>query len=169
MRKLEVVQVADGSWELIHPRCARARQEDIHEVEQLISAGETEIAQDELRWLLSECHDFLTAHKLLGDLALAAGDLRLARGHYGYAYQLGIQAIDRAGKVDLLPSERTANSVFFAAGDGLARCLMKLGKRGLANDVVERLTKLDPRDRLQTREILVSNQTIRPRRRKRRR
>ncbi len=104
------------------------RQDDIEEVEKMIAAGETEIALDELRWLLSECRDFLAAHKLLGDLALAAGDFRLARGHYGYAYQLGIAAIDRAGTIDALPSDRAANQAFFAAGQGLVNCLTKLGK-----------------------------------------
>ncbi len=62
----------------------------------MVAAGETEIARDELRWLLSECHDFLAAHKLLGDLALADNDVRLARGHFGYAYQIGLKAIERS-------------------------------------------------------------------------
>jgi tetratricopeptide (TPR) repeat protein len=166
VRKLEVARSVDGAWEFVHPNCARARQDDIEEVEKMIAADEMEIAQDELRWLLSECHDFLAAHKVLGDLAIAAGDLRLARGHYGYAYQLGIQAIDRAGKVDSLLSDRSANQMFFAAGHGLVSCLVQLGKRDLASAALERLTKLDPRDLLQIKQIMASNQLARKRRRR---
>ena len=105
-------------------------------------------------WLLSECRDFLVAHKLLGDLAVAAGDFRLARGHYGYAYQLGIAAIDRAGTIDALPSDRAANQAFFAAGQGLVNCLTKLGKHGMAKEVAARLLKLDQRDLLQINQIV---------------
>jgi hypothetical protein len=155
-RKVEVAQAPDGAWELVHPRCARTRQEDIEEVEKMIAAGEMEIAQDELRWLLSECHDFIAAHKMLGDVALAASDFRLARGHFGYAYQLGTQAIDRCGKVDSLPSDRPSNQPFFAAGHGAVTCLLKLGKRGLAKEIAERLLKLDPRDLLQLQKRLAS-------------
>ncbi len=113
----------------------------------MIAAGENEIARDELRWLLSECHDFLAAHKLLGDLALAENDVRLARGHFGYAYQIGLKAIDQAG-AKFLPFAQAANQPFFEAGKGLAQCLFKLGKRGLARDVVRRLLEFDPSDPL---------------------
>ena len=30
--------VDDGAWELVHPRCAKARAEDLEEVEQMIEA-----------------------------------------------------------------------------------------------------------------------------------
>jgi tetratricopeptide (TPR) repeat protein len=168
-RKVEVAQAADGAWELVHPRCARTRQEDIEEVEKMIAAGEMEIAQDELRWLLSECHDFIAAHQLLGDVALTAGDFRLARGHFGYAYQLGTQAIDRCGKVDSLPSDRPSNQPFFAAACGLVNCLLKLGKRGLAKEITERLLKFDPRDLLQLQKLLASDRSENKPRPKRRR
>ncbi len=101
---------------LVHPRCAKARQDDLEEVEEMIAASETEIARDELRWLISECHNFLAAHTLLGDLAMAENDVRLARGHFGYAYQIGLKAIDAAGHVKPLPSRHAANRAFFAAG-----------------------------------------------------
>jgi len=143
------------------------RQDDIEEVEKMIAAGETEIALDELRWLLCECRDFLAAHKLLGDLALAAGDFRLARGHYGYAYKLGIAAIDRPGTIDALPSDRAANQAFFAAGQGLVNCLTQLGKPGLAKEVAARLLKLDQRDLLKIKQIVRSNQVVRNGRRRR--
>jgi hypothetical protein len=169
LRKVEVAQAADGAWELVHPRCARTRQEDIEEVEKMIAGGELEIAQDELRWLLSECHEFLAAHKLLGDLALAAGDVRLARGHFGYAYQLGMQAIDRCGKVDSLSSDRPGNQPFFAAGNGLVACLLKMEKRGMAKEVAERLLNLDPRDPLHLQKLLAGGHNeIQPRPKRRR-
>jgi hypothetical protein len=152
-KAIQVEQMADGSWHLVHPRCALARQEDIEEVEAMIAAGEVEIARDELRWLLGECHDFLAAHKLLGDLALTDGDVRLARGHYGYAYQLGIQAIDHTGEVKSLPYAQAANQVFFQAGRGLVTCLQKMNKHGMARDVISRLVQLDAGDPLGLKEL----------------
>lgn len=151
-KKFRVSQSADGTWELVHPRCARARQEDIEEVRIMIAAEEHEIATDELRWLLAECHDFIEAHKLLGDLALAGSDFKLARGHYGYAYQIGIKAIDAAGPISSLPYRHEANRAFFDAGRGLVRCLEKLGKKRMARDVVGRLLQLDGGDPLGLRK-----------------
>ena len=150
--RLAVSRAEDGSLELRHPRCARARAEDLQEVSQMIAAGENEIATDELRWLLADCHDFLAAHKLLGDLAIADNDIRLARGHFGYAYQIGLQAIEQAG-VKLLPFARPANQPFFEAGKGLAGCLLKLGQRGLAREVIRRLLELDPSDPSNVRNL----------------
>ena len=118
----------------------------------MIAAGENEIARDELRWLLSECHDFLAAHKLLGDLAQAENDIRLARGHFGYAYQIGLKAIDQAG-VKHLPFARAANQPFFEAGKGLALCLFKLGEHAMARDVLRRLLELEPSDPLDLRKL----------------
>jgi hypothetical protein len=150
--KVTAIPTDEGSWELREPRCAKARCEDLEEVDAMIAAGENEIAQDELRWLLSECRDFLGAHKRLGDLALAAGDARLARGHFGYAYQIGIQAIDSVGAKSL-PFARLANQAFFEAGRGLVESLMKLGKRGMARNVAKRLIELDATDPLGLREL----------------
>ena len=120
----------------------------------MIAAGETEIARDELRWLLDECHDFIEAHALLGDLALAENDFKLARGHYGYAYQLGQRAIEQTKDVTSVSGNNPANQPFFHAGQGLVRCLAKMGKRGLAQDLAKRLLQLDPTDPLGLRSIL---------------
>jgi hypothetical protein len=151
-KKFSVSQTSDGTWELVHSRCAKARREDMEEVVAMIAAEEYEIATDELRWLLAECHDFLEAHKLLGDLALVESDFRLARGHYGYAYQLGIKAIDAAGPIGSLPYRHEANRAFFDAGRGLVRCLEKLGKKRMARDAVARLLQLDGGDPLGLRK-----------------
>ena len=55
------------------------------------------------RWLLGGCSDFLARALSVGELALGEGDLPLAAGHFGYAYQLGIKARDAAGGKGRLP------------------------------------------------------------------
>lgn len=143
---IRVRRAGEDGWELVHPRCAKARAEDIEEVQKMIAAGETDVARDELRWLLDECHDFIEAHLLLGDLAVAENDLKLARGHYGYAYQLGLRAIEQTTDATHLSANSPANRPFFHVGKCLVQCLLKMGKRGLAQDVVKRLVQLDPTD-----------------------
>ncbi len=144
----------DGTWELQHPRCAAERDDDLREVEAMVAAGEHEVARDELRWLLEGCSDNIGAHELLGELALQAGDVPLARGHFGYAYQIGVRAIQRSGSPAPLPFEHAANQSFFAAGKGLAYCLLKLDKPKTAAEVVELLRHCDPRDPLNLGELL---------------
>lgn len=145
--RVRPVPGGDG-WEFAHPGCARSRAEDIEEVRHMIEAGEHEIAVDELRWLLSGCGDFIDAHRLLGEIALVDGDLQLARGHFGYAYDIGRAAIEREPRAKLVPYSRPANQSFFEAGKGLAHCLQELGKTSLANEVVNVLLRLDPADPL---------------------
>jgi hypothetical protein len=149
-----VRRTSDASWELVHPRCAIEREADLREVEAMIAAGEHEIARDELRWLLEGCGDNLAAHELLGELALEEENIPLARGHFGYAYQLGMKAIRAAGSPAPLPFEQAANQAFFSAGKGLVHCLLKLDKREVAAEVVEFLMRCDPGDPLQLRRLL---------------
>ncbi|HVT28069.1 MAG TPA: hypothetical protein VHE81_08640 [Lacipirellulaceae bacterium] len=152
---LSVRRSADGlSWMFVHPRCVRDRAEDLEEAQLMIEAGETEVALDELRWLLSGCSEFIAAHALLGDLAMEKGDLALARGHYGAGYQLGLQALRRAKMPKPLLYSQPANGPFFAAGRGLIACLEKLGKRKLADEVLDTLRALDPSDPLQLRAMI---------------
>jgi hypothetical protein len=153
-RSIRVRAVSEDAWEFVHPRCATARREDIEEVRIMIAAGETDVARDELRWLLDECHDFIEAHALLGDLAFAENDFKLARGHYGYAYQLGLRAIEQTKDVARVSGDNPANKPFFHGGQGLVRSLAKMGKRGLAQDVAKRLLQLDPADPLGLRSML---------------
>jgi hypothetical protein len=97
--KLKVVRrdsPSGAAWELVHPRCARRRRDDLEEVEAMVGAGETEVARDELVWLLSECPDFLDAHVHLGLIALEEDDAQLARGHFGRAYELCLRALEAA-------------------------------------------------------------------------
>lgn len=119
----------------------------------MIEAGETEIAQDELRWLLNGCSDFIEAHRILGELALAEEDLPLARGHFGYAYSLGSKALERAGAAGPLPYRLPANQAFHESGKGLVYCLLHLGKRAMAEEVVAGLVRFDPADPLTVRKL----------------
>ena len=120
----------------------------------MVASGEHDIARDELRWLLEGCSDNIAGHELLGELAMQADDVPLARGHFGYAYYIGSRAIKRAGLPTPLPFEHPANQSFFAAGKGLAYCLLELEKRDMATEVVEFLCRCDPRDPLNLRGLL---------------
>ncbi len=148
-------QVSQGVWELVHPQCAVERADDIEDVEQMLEMGEFEIAQDELRWLLSSCSEFVTAHKMLGELALGDEDLRLARAHFGYAYHAGNLALEDAGITTGLPYERPANREFLEATKGLAWCLHQLGEHEKALAIGEQLRKLDPTDPLDIQSQLL--------------
>ena len=119
----------------------------------MVEAGETEIAHDELVWLLSECPDFLDAHVHLGLLALEEGDPKLARGHFGRAYELTLRALDAAGDPRPLPYALTGNHPFFQAAKGLVHCLVELGKTGRAQEVCRRIAPLDPSDPLGIQRI----------------
>jgi hypothetical protein len=153
--ELSVRRTTDGrSWVLVHPRCARDTAEDLEEVRMMIDAGETEIAFDELRWLLSDCAENIGAHVLLGELAAEKGDFPLARGHYGAGYQLGLQTLRRAKFPKPLLYSQPANQTFFEAGRGLIGCLERVGQPQMANEVVATLIELDPSDPLELRAMV---------------
>lgn len=138
----------ENAWELVHPRCALERMEDLEEVQQMLDAGEVEVAVDELRWLLDGCSDFVAAHRLLGELALADGDLRLARGHFGHAYNICVSALPPQGLPGPLPYRFPVNQGFFESAKGLAWCLHELDRRELALGVLEQMLTCDPTDPL---------------------
>jgi hypothetical protein len=114
----------------------------------MIDAGELDLAEDELRWLLADCPELIAAHALLGEVAIARDDLPLARGHFGAGYQLGLASLRRANMPTPLLYSQPANRPFFNAGRGLAWALAKLGKRDMAHEVVQTLLKCDPADPL---------------------
>lgn len=127
----------------------------MEEVRAMIAAEELDIAVDELRYLVGGCSEFIEAHCLLGELALATGgDVPLARGHFGAGYQLGLQSLRRAGMPRPLPYAQPANKAFHDAGRGLAWCLAKLGKSSMAREVVDTLVGLDASDPLGLRAML---------------
>ena len=136
-------------WVLVHPRDVLECAEDVDEVREMIAAGESEVAIDELRWLVETCPEMIEAHYLLGKLAVeATGDVPLGRAHFGFGFQLGQRAIERAGRPVPLPALHPANRPFFDAGRGLAWRLAELGKRDMALEVVEFLLRCDPSDPL---------------------
>jgi hypothetical protein len=149
------------SWELVHPRCARRRREDIEEVEAMIEAGETDIARDELVWLLSECPDHLDAHVHLGLIALEDGDPKLARGHFGRAYELVLRTLEAAGGSQPLPYALAGNRPFHEAAKGLVHCLLETGRQSMARDVCRRMAPLDPVDPLGIQRLLAAPGTPR--------
>lgn len=119
----------------------------------MLDAGEDEIAKDELRWLLEGCSDFIEAHRLLGELAAAAGDTKLARAHFGYAFDLGVAAIPSKGLRGSLPYARPANQSFFEAAKGLAWALAELKAPERAAKVLDVMLQLDPSDPLGARAM----------------
>ena len=148
------VEMRGDAWEIVHPRCARRRREDIEEIADMLASGEIDIAKDELVWLLSECPDFLEAHVQLGAIAMESDDLRLARGHFGRAYELSLRALEAAGNPRPLPYALRGNESFWEASKGLLYCLVQTGRRPMALDAWKRLQPLDPSDPLGIAQIV---------------
>lgn len=153
---LTVRRSTDGrSWVFVHPRCVRDRAEDLEDVRAMIEAEELEIAVDELRWLLSGCPEFIAAHELLGELAIAMhNDLALARGHFGAGYQLGLQTLRRANMPKPLLYAQPANRPFFEVGRGLIWTLEKLGRRDMSREILGTLLEMDPSDSLRLKALV---------------
>jgi hypothetical protein len=114
-------------FELVHPPCVEELRPDFEEGIEIWKAGEAEEARDALRFALQGCRDNLWVHTLLGRIALESfNDPTLAKGHFGYAFELARKALppDFAGK---LPRDRQANRPFYDAIDGLITCHEALG------------------------------------------
>jgi hypothetical protein len=117
-----------GDFELVHPRKVEETREDYEEGVELWKEGDPESARDALRYALSACHANLWVHVALGRIALSEfKDPSLARGHFGYAFELVERSLPRdfAGP---LPRDRPANRPFYEAIDGLIECLLALGQ-----------------------------------------
>ncbi len=138
-------EVGPGVFELVHPPCVFERELDYEEGIELRRDGDFEGARDALRFALDGCGDNLWVHAALGAIALDdQRDAVLARGHYGYAVELGRAAIP-LGFRGRLPRDRTANRPFFEAIAGLARSLEALRDARLAAEVRGLADRLDPR------------------------
>jgi tetratricopeptide (TPR) repeat protein len=122
-------------FELVHPRCVDEAELDYQEGIDLWKAGDPEEARDALRYALGACRDNLWVHVALGQLALQEfKDPALARGHFGYAVELGKKALP-SGFSGRLPRDRVANRPFFEAIEGLAQALRAIGKQRDADDL----------------------------------
>lgn len=105
---------------------------DFEEGIELWKAGDAEAARDALRYALQGCGDNLWVHVALGRIALEEfRDPTLARGHFGYAYELADRALP-PGFRGRLPRHRFANRPFFDAIAGLADCYDALSNPGEA-------------------------------------
>jgi hypothetical protein len=116
------------NFELVHPRGVREVELDYEEGIEIWKAGDPESARDALRYALSACSDNLWVHVALGQIALKEfRDPTLARGHFGYAFELGHRALP-PGFRGRLPRDRPNNRPFYEALDGLIACLEALGQ-----------------------------------------
>jgi hypothetical protein len=112
----------------VHPRKVEEVREDYEEGLELWKEGDPESARDALRYALSAVHENLWVHAALGRIALLDfRDPALARGHFGYAFELALRALPR-DFVGRLAPETPANRPFYEAIDGLVECLSALGR-----------------------------------------
>lgn len=128
-------RIAGNDFELVHPHCVEELFPDYEEGLEIWKAGEPEEARDALRFALQGCGDNLWVHVALGRIALEANkDPGLARGHFGYAFELALKTIpvDFPGR---LPKNRFANQPFYAAIDGLIACLTALAETAEADEL----------------------------------
>lgn len=142
---LSLKDLGSGKYALLAPRLATERAEDLEEVREMIEHQELEVARDELLYLVGDCRGFVEAHNLLAELALEENDVKLARAHYGFGFENGLETLPEkfSGK---LPAGVEYNPAFFEAGRGVARCLIALGQLAEGRDVLEMLLRFDPEE-----------------------
>lgn len=122
---------------LRHPKCIHEMELDYEEGLELRREGDSEGARDALRYALQGCGDNMWVHVALGRIALEDfNDPGLARGHFGYAFELAQKAIagDFNGR---LPREHPANRPLYDAIDGLITCYEKLAQPAPAVELRE--------------------------------
>jgi hypothetical protein len=125
---ISLTRIGGDDFELVHPRAVKETELDYEEGVELWKAGDPESARDALRYALSACHDNIWAHVALGQIALVEfRDPALARGHFGYAFDLVHRALPEGFK-GRLPRDRPNNRPFYEAIDGLAQSLEGLGR-----------------------------------------
>jgi hypothetical protein len=140
---LKLRRVGGDDYELVHPRCVDEMELDYAEGIELWKAGDPEAARDALRFALQGCGDNIWVHVALGRIALDEfRDPALARGHFGYGFELAERAIP-PGFRGRLPRRREANRPFHEAAEGLAACYDALGKAGEAASIRAKMRSLD--------------------------
>ena len=135
---LGLKRLVGDDFVLIHPKCVREMELDYEEGIELRKAGDPEAARDALRFALQGCGDNIWVHVALGRIALDDfKDPSLARGHFGYAFELAERAIPRdfAGRI---PKEHPSNRPLYDALDGLITCHEALGAADLAGELLRR-------------------------------
>lgn len=140
---LELKWLGGNQFAFQPPDCAIDRDLDLEEAIEIRAAGEFEIARDELLYLVGDCRGFLEAYLQLAELALEDEDISLAKGHFGFAYETGLEALPPNFRGQL-PCTAGYNAHFYAAGRGLARCLISRHEPGKAREVLEQLLRFDP-------------------------
>jgi tetratricopeptide (TPR) repeat protein len=140
-------RLGGADFELAHPRCVAEMELDYEEGIALWREGDVESARDALRFALQGCGDNLWVHVALGRIALQEfKDPTLARGHFGYAFELAQRALP-TGFSGRLPRQRLANRPFYEAIDGLAECYEALGNRAEADGLRQLASRLSGGDR----------------------
>jgi hypothetical protein len=135
-------RLGGNDFELVHPRCVGEMELDYAEGIELWEAGDPEAARDALRFALQGCGDNAWVHVALGRIALSDDhDPTLARGHFGYAYELAQRALP-PGFSGRLPRHRLANRPFYDAIDGLISCYEALGRPREAAELREHAVRL---------------------------
>ena len=126
---LNLKHLGGNDFELVHPRCVREMELDYAEGMEIWKEGDPESARDAFRFALQGCGDNIWVHVALGRLALEEfRDPSLARGHFGYAFELAERALppDFTGR---MPRHRDFNRPYYEAIDGLASCYEALDRR----------------------------------------
>ena len=125
---LRLNRIGGNDFELSHPRCVEEMELDFEEGIELWKAGDPEAARDALRYALQGCGDNIWVHVALGRIALEEfNDPALARGHFGYGFELAERAFVPAF-TGRLPRHRPKNRPYYDAIDGLVACYEALGR-----------------------------------------
>ena len=132
---LGLKRLGADDFALVHPKCVGEMELDYAEGIELRKAGDPEAARDALRYALQGCGDNIWVHVALGLIALEDfRDAPLARGHFGYAFELADKVLPRDfdGR---LPHEHPSNRPLYDAVDGLIACYEALGSPDLAREL----------------------------------